>query len=158
MHYPYTDILRISLSSWLLSFFFLFPYHRNMSETLTFRKAEETDVHLILTFIRELADYEGLLDEVKADEETLRYNLFERKMAEVLFPVLGGREIGFVLFFHNFSTFLAKPGIYIEDLYIRKEFRGHGYGKATIDKIRALAAERECGRVSGGAWTLTHHL
>ena len=102
---------------------------------------------LILTFIKELAEYEGLLDEVKADEDTLRYNLFERKMAEVLFPTVDGKEIGFVLFFHNFSTFLGMPGIYIEDLYIRKEYRGNGYGKATIDMIYKLAQERGCGRV-----------
>ena len=118
-----------------------------MSAGLTFRKAKEEDVALILTFIKELAEYEGLLDEVKADEDTLRYNLFERKMAEVLFPTVDGKEIGFVLFFHNFSTFLGKPGIYIEDLYIRKEYRGNGYGKATIDMIYKLAQERGCGRV-----------
>ena len=118
-----------------------------MSAGLTFRKARKEDVTLILTFIKELAEYEGLLDEVKADEDTLRYNLFERKMAEVLFPTVDGKEIGFVLFFHNFSTFLGKPGIYIEDLYIRKEYRGNGYGKATIDMIYKLAEERGCGRV-----------
>ncbi len=117
-----------------------------MSE-LSFRKAEEKDVSLILTFIKELAEYEGLLSEVKADEEILRYNLFERKMAEVIFPVVDGKEIGFVLFFHNFSTFLGKPGIYIEDLYIRKEYRGNGYGNATIEMIKKTANERECGRV-----------
>ena len=118
-----------------------------MSAELTFRKASEEDVALILTFIKELAEYEGLLDEVKADEDTLRYNLFERKMAEVLFSTVDGKEIGFVLFFHNFSTFLGKPGIYIEDLYIRKEYRENGYGKATIDVIYKLAQERGCGRV-----------
>ena len=118
-----------------------------MSAGLTFRKARKEDVTLILTFIKELAEYEGLLDEVKADEDTLRYNLFDRKMAEVLFPTVDGKEIGFVLFFHNFSTFLGKPGIYIEDLYIRKEYRGNGYGKATIDMIYKLAQERGCGRV-----------
>lgn len=118
-----------------------------MSAELTFRKASEEDVALILTFIKELAEYEGLLDEVKADEDTLRYNLFERKMAEVLFSTVDGKEIGFVLFFHNFSTFLGKPGIYIEDLYIRKEYRENGYGKATIDMIYKLAQERGCGRV-----------
>ena len=88
--------------------------------TLTFRNANENDIPLILTMIRELADYENLLHEVKADEDTLRYNLFERRMAEVIFPVLDGKEIGFALFFHNFSTFLGKPGIYIEDLPLYK--------------------------------------
>ena len=132
--------------------------------TLTFRNANENDIPLILTMIRELADYENLLHEVKADEDILRYNLFERRMAEVIFPVLDGKEIGFALFFHNFSTFLGKPGIYIEDLYIRKEYRGkpgiyiedlyireeyrhRGYGKALIEKIKEIARERECGRV-----------
>ena len=116
-------------------------------DDIDFRYAEEKDIPLILTFIRELAAYEGLLEEVKADEEILRYNLFERRMAEVIFPIVRGREIGFVLFFHNFSTFLGKPGIYIEDLYIRKEYRGNGYGRAAVDMIRSLARERECGRV-----------
>ena len=97
--------------------------------------------------IRELAAYENLLHEVKADEDTLRYNLFERRMAEVIFPVLDGKEIGFALFFHNFSTFLGKPGIYIEDLYIREEYRHRGYGKAMIELIKEIARERECGRV-----------
>lgn len=115
--------------------------------TLTFRNANENDIPLILTMIRELADYENLLHEVKADEDILRYNLFERRMAEVIFPVLDGKEIGFALFFHNFSTFLGKPGIYIEDLYIRKEYRHRGYGKALIEKIKEIARERECGRV-----------
>ena len=118
-----------------------------MNSGLSFKEATEADVPLILTFIKELAEYEGLLQEVKADEKVLRYNLFERHMAEVLFPLVDGREIGFVLFFHNFSTFLGKPGIYIEDLYIRKEYRGRGYGKATIDRIREIAGKRQCGRV-----------
>ena len=118
-----------------------------MEHMITFRKAEEKDVPLILSMIRELAEYEGLLDEVIADEATLLHNLFERQMAEVIFPMAGATEAGFVLFFHNFSTFLGKPGIYIEDLYIRKEYRGKGYGKATIEEIRRIARERDCGRV-----------
>ena len=131
----------------LLSSFHFFLYYQDMHEELSFRKAEVEDVPLIFTFIKELALYESLLNEVKADEETLRYNLFDRRIAEVLFPMIDGKEIGFVLFFHNFSTFLGKPGVYIEDLYIRKEFRGRGYGKATIEKIREIAKERGCGRV-----------
>ena len=118
-----------------------------MKKELSFREATIEDVPLILSFIRELAEYEGLIEEVKASEDILRSNLFERRMAEVIFPSVNGKEIGFALFFHNFSTFLGKPGIYIEDLYIRKEFRGNGYGKATIDRIRAIAAERHCGRI-----------
>lgn len=124
-----------------------FEYHKNMKSELSFRNAVEEDIPLILSMIKELADYEGLLDEVKADEKTLRFNLFERHMAEVIFPLLEGKEIGFVLFFHNFSTFLGKPGIYIEDLYIRSEYRNRGYGRATIEMIKALARQRECGRV-----------
>ena len=116
-------------------------------DMLTFRNAVEADVPLILTMIRELASYEGLLSEVTATEEILRKNLFERRMAEVVFPVLDGREIGFALFFHNFSTFLGKPGLYIEDLYISPEYRGMGYGKALIDHLRSIAEERGCGRI-----------
>ncbi len=114
---------------------------------MSFRYADRGDVSLILSMIRELAEYEGLLSEVVADEKVLSYNLFERKMAEVLFVLEDGKEIGFALFFHNFSTFLGKPGIYIEDLYIRKEYRGKGYGKAVIERIKEIALERECGRV-----------
>ena len=102
---------------------------------LTFRKAVEADVPLILTMIKELASYEGLLSEVTATEEILRKNLFERQMAEVVFPMLDGREIGFALFFHNFSTFLGRPGLYIEDLYIAPEYRGKGYGRALIEEV-----------------------
>ncbi len=116
-------------------------------DKLSFRTAEERDVDLILTMIKGLAAYENLLNEVVADIKTLKYNIFERKMAEVVFPMLEGKEIGFVLFFHNFSTFLGKPGIYIEDLYIRKEYRNKGYGRATIEYIKDLARKRECGRV-----------
>ena len=118
-----------------------------MNQAISFRTATAGDVPLILAFIKELAEYEGLLGEVTADENILRYNLFERKMPEVIFPVVDGAEICLVIFFHNLSTLLGKPGIYIEDLYIRKEYRGRGYGRATIEKIRSIARERKCGRV-----------
>ena len=98
-----------------------------MSE-VSFRMAQEQDVPLILEFIRALADYEGMLDEVVADEETLRQELFLRRRAEVLFAVVEGREVGFALFFHNFSTFLGRAGLYLEDLFVRPEYRGKGYG------------------------------
>ncbi len=114
---------------------------------LTFRMAECDDTPLILTFIRELAEYEGLLEQVSATEEILSHSLFEMRKAEVLFPVLDGKEIGFALFFHNFSTFLGKPGLYIEDLYIRPEYRGNGYGTRVIRKLCSIALERGCGRV-----------
>ena len=114
---------------------------------LSFRFAERQDTSLILSFIKELADYEGLLSEVKATEEILSSSLFDRKKAEVLFPMVEGKEIGFALFFHNFSTFLGKPGLYIEDLYVKPEYRGRGYGTAVIEKLCSIALERDCGRV-----------
>ena len=117
-----------------------------MSE-LTFRMAEERDVPLILSFIRDLADYEQMLDQVVADPETLRRELFERHRAEVLFAVAEGREVGFALFFHNFSTFLGRAGLYLEDLFIKPEHRGKGYGKATLQQLGRIARERGCGRL-----------
>ena len=94
---------------------------------LTFRFAQETDTLLILQFIRELADYEHLLDQVVADEATLRDQLFEKRRAEVLFALEDGAEVGFALFFQNFSTFLGRAGLYLEDLYVRPEHQGKGY-------------------------------
>lgn len=114
---------------------------------LTFRFAAETDTALILQFIRELAAYEKMLDEVVADEETLADQLFRRKNAEVIFAVEDGKEVGFALFFHNFSTFLGRTGLYLEDLYVRPEYRGKGYGKALFKKLASIAAERGCGRM-----------
>ena len=109
---------------------------------LTFRFAQETDTLLILQFIRELADYEHLLDQVVADEATLRDQLFEKRRAEVLFALEDGAEVGFALFFQNFSTFLGRAGLYLEDLYVRPEFRGKGYGKAILKKLASIAVER----------------
>ena len=114
---------------------------------LTFRNAARKDTSLILQFIRELADYEKMLDEVIADEATLETWIFDQKKAEVIFAVEDGREIGFALFFHNFSTFLGRAGIYLEDLYVKPECRGKGYGKAILKKLAALAVERGCGRL-----------
>ena len=111
-----------------------------MSE-LTFRMAEERDVPLILSFIRDLADYEQMLDQVVADPETLRRELFERHRAEVLFAVEEGREVGFALFFHNFSTFLGRAGLYLEDLFVRPECRGKGYGKAILCQLARIALD-----------------
>lgn len=116
-------------------------------EQLTFRYAEETDVSTILYFIRELADYEKMLDQVVATEELLREWIFEKKKAEVLFAVENGKEVGFALFFHNFSTFLGRAGIYLEDLYVKPEHRGKGYGKALLKKLAQIALERGCGRL-----------
>ena len=114
---------------------------------LTFRFAEEQDTPLILDFIRRLADYEHLLDQVVADEATLADQLFEKKNAEVLFALEDGKEVGFALFFHNFSTFLGRAGLYLEDLFVLPEYRGKGYGKAILQRLAAIALERGCGRM-----------
>ena len=112
-----------------------------------FRRAEEKDTALILRFIQELAAYEKLDGQVVATEELLREWIFEKGKAEVLFPVEKGMEVGLALFFHNFSTFLGRAGLYLEDLYIRPEHRGKGYGKATLQKLARIAVERGCGRL-----------
>ena len=114
---------------------------------LTFRIAEEKDVELILYFIKSLAEYEKMLDDVTATPELLKEWIFEKKKAEVIFPVVGGKEIGFALFFHNFSTFLGKSGIYLEDLFILPEYRNKGYGKQMLKKLAAITVERGCGRL-----------
>ena len=114
---------------------------------MEFRYAERKDTALILQFIRELADYENMLDEVAADEDTLETWIFDKQKAEVLFLLENGKEAGFALFFHNFSTFLGRAGIYLEDLYVRPEYRGRGYGKALMKKLAAIAEERGCGRL-----------
>ena len=113
---------------------------------LTFRFAVPGDTPLILRFIRLLAEYEKMDDLVTATEEELRRQLFEKKNAEVVFAVLNGKEIGFALFFHNFSTFLGKAGLYLEDLYVLEEYRGQGYGKALFRELARVAVERGCGR------------
>ncbi|MBE6715555.1 MAG: GNAT family N-acetyltransferase [Ruminococcaceae bacterium] len=117
-----------------------------MSE-LAFRYAEKKDCGLILNFIKELASYEKMLDEVIATEDLLLEWIFEKKKAEVIFACENGQEIGFALFFHNFSTFLGKAGIYLEDLYVKPEFRNKGYGKAILRKLAQIAVERDCGRL-----------
>lgn len=114
---------------------------------VTFRRAEEGDIGLILQFIRGLAEYEKMLDQVVATEEILRDWLFAQKRAEVIFAVADGREVGFALFFHNFSTFLGRAGIYLEDLYVLPECRGRGYGKAILRELARIAVERGCGRL-----------
>ena len=111
------------------------------------RFAKEKDTGLILRFIKELADYEGLLSEVVADEDTLREWIFDKRKAEVIFALDHGKEVGFALFFHNFSTFLGRAGIYLEDLYVQSEYRGRGYGKGLICALAKIAKERGCGRL-----------
>ncbi len=114
---------------------------------LIIRMATEADVPLILTFICELAAYENLLDEVVATEELLREWLFEKHKAEVIIGELGGKPVAFALFFHNFSTFLGRAGIYLEDLYVRPNARGNGVGKRMMKYLARLVVERGCGRL-----------
>ena len=112
-----------------------------------FRGACPEDTALILRFIRELAAYEQLEDQVVADEETLRRWIFEKKGAQVVFALADDTEVGFALYFHNFSTFLGRSGIYLEDLFVRPEYRGRGCGKALLCRLAAIAKEEGCGRL-----------
>ena len=114
---------------------------------MKFRFAEESDCRLVLSFIKGLADYEKMSDQVVATEELLREWIFEKRKAEVLFVCDDGKEVGFALFFHNFSTFLGRAGIYLEDLFVLPEYRGKGYGKALLKKLAQITAERGCGRL-----------
>ena len=112
-----------------------------------FRFATEKDTALILNFIKALAEYEKMSDQVVANEELLREWIFEKKKAEVIFALENGKEIGFALFFHNFSTFLGRAGIYLEDLFVMPEYRGRGHGKRLIRELARIAVERGCGRL-----------
>lgn len=114
---------------------------------LSFRFAVREDTPLILSFIKALADYERMADQVVADEALLAEQLFDRGGAEVLFALEDGKEVGFALFFHNFSTFLGRAGLYLEDLYVLPEKRGRGYGKALFQQLARLARERGYGRM-----------
>ena len=114
---------------------------------LTFRFAERKDCGVILEFIRGLADYERLTDQVVATEDLLSEWIFEKGKAEVLFACEGEKEVGIALFFNNFSTFLGRAGIYLEDLFVWPEYRGKGYGKALLKKLAQITVERGCGRL-----------
>ena len=114
---------------------------------MEYRFACRADVPLILQFIRELAEYEKMLDEVVATPELLEEWLFDQKKAEVIFALDGETEVGFALFFHNFSTFLGRAGIYLEDLYVKPACRGKGYGKGLLTVLAQIAVERRCGRL-----------
>ena len=118
-----------------------------MEQKLTFRFAEEKDVGTILFFIRELAEYEHLAGEVVSTEALLREWIFEKGRAEVVFAMAEGKEVGFALFFHNFSTFLGRSGLYLEDLFVLPQYRGRGYGRAILEHLAFLAAKRGCGRL-----------
>ena len=116
-------------------------------EEVTFRKAVREDVPLILEFIKGLAEYEKMSDEVVATEEILDEWLFDKEKEEVIFAIAEGEEVGFALFFHNFSTFLGRAGIYLEDLFVKPKYRGNGYGKAILKRLAQIAVERGCGRL-----------
>lgn len=112
-----------------------------------FRNATKDDCALILSFIKALAEYEKMSDDVVATEELLREWIFEKQKAEVIFALEDGREVGFALFFHNFSTFVGRAGIYLEDLFVLPEYRKRGHGKALILELARIAVERKCGRM-----------
>ena len=118
------------------------------SPRIAIRPATQDDVRLVLSFIRELAEYERLADAVVATEDDLSQALFgERPAAEVLIATLDGETVGFALYFQTFSTFVGRPGIYLEDLFVRPEARGYGVGKALLARRAAIARDRKCGRL-----------
>ena len=111
------------------------------------RKAVREDAELVLDFIKGIARYEKMEDEVEATVEMIEEQLFDKRCAEVIFAVENGREVGFALFFHNFSTFVGRSGLYLEDLFVLPEYRGRGYGKALFLELVRIARERNCGRM-----------
>jgi GNAT superfamily N-acetyltransferase len=114
------------------------------------RKAEPEDTSLVLSFIRQLAEYEKMTDEVQADEKTLYQSLFVQKIAHALIAEEDGKAIGFALYFYNFSTFVGRPGLYLEDIYIQPEYRKKGYGTIIFQRLANIALEEGCGRME---WT-----
>jgi len=124
----------------------------NTNLKINIRPTTVLDASLIFNFIKELARYENLEDSVLATEEIIKESLFGKKQyAEALIVEADSKAVGLVLFFHNFSTFLGKPGIYIEDLYIKEEFRGIGIGRKIFEYLSNLAKERNCGKIE---WTV----
>ena len=115
-----------------------------------FRNAEEKDAALILDFIKGIATYEHMLDDVINTEEMIKEVVFGKGHAEVVFVLEGEKEVGFALFFHNYSTFVGRAGIHLEDLFVLPEYRGKGYGKALFCEVARIAKERNCGRLE---WT-----
>lgn len=118
-----------------------------MNNNFEIRFANVNDVEIILDFINKLAEYENMRNDVVATAGLLTEWIFDKKKAEVIFAVEDGKEVGFALFFHNFSTFLGRAGIYLEDLFVLPEYRGKGYGKSLLKKLAEIAVERNCGRL-----------
>ena len=114
---------------------------------INIRNANINDSATILGFIKELAEYENMSNDVVATEELLKQNIFEKKLAEVILAEFDNKPVGFALFFHNFSTFLGKGGIYLEDLYVQPAMRGKNIGKTLLSSLAKLAVERDCGRL-----------
>ncbi len=119
-------------------------------ENFKFRYATEDDAALVLEFIKGIATYEKMLDLVVNTEEMIKEVVFAQKKAEVIFALEDGKEVGFALFFHNYSTFVGRSGMYLEDLFVWPEHRGKGYGKALFCEVARIAKERNCGRME---WT-----
>ncbi|MEG0289769.1 MAG: GNAT family N-acetyltransferase [Erysipelotrichaceae bacterium] len=118
-----------------------------MDNKLTFMKGKESDIELILSYIIKLAEYEKLANEVVATSTSLKEWLFDKEKAEVMFALLDGQPIGMALFYHSFSTFLGRSGIYLEDLFVDVEYRGLGYGKQILKELARITLERGCGRL-----------
>lgn len=113
---------------------------------ILFRQAERKDVDLIFEFVVALATYENLENELTVTPELLEDWIFDKDRAEVIFAVEDGKEVGFAFYFYNFSTVLGRPGLYLEDLFVLPEYRGHGHGKALLKKLAKTAVEKNCGR------------
>ena len=116
-------------------------------DNILIRRAERQDVPLLLDFIRGIARYEKMENEVIASPEVLEREMFDEHRAEAVFAVVDGREVGFALYFYNFSTFIGHSGLYLEDLFVWPEYRGKGYGKALLLHLVKTAWEHQCGRM-----------
>jgi GNAT superfamily N-acetyltransferase len=127
--------------------YYMNDYVMQMDLPCLIRSAVESDLPLVLSFIKALAAYEKMSDEVLATEEILRQSLFVEHHAEALIAEAEGRPVGFAVFFHNFSTFLGRPGLYLEDLFVQPEQRGRGIGRALLERLERIAADRHCGRM-----------
>lgn len=121
-------------------------YINTKLENFNIRYATKDDIGLILDFIKELAEYEEMLDLVEATEEILMESLFEEKYAEIVIGEYNNKPAAFALFFHNYSTFVGRPGLYLEDLFVKEEFRGKGIGTIMLAFLAKIAVERRCGR------------